>query len=93
MKTSRLTPLSKVILLVLALAMAVTFVSGNAVASADKAHVRFNYVTVSAGQTLWGLAKVHAKNESQRDWIAELVELNNLASTDLLPGQKLALPN
>ncbi|MEY4451551.1 MAG: hypothetical protein RLZZ380_672 [Actinomycetota bacterium] len=93
MKTSRLTGLSKVILLVLAMILAVSFVSGNASASASKSNVQFDYVTVSAGQTLWGLAKSHAKNESQRDWIAELVELNNLTSTDLQPGQKLALPN
>jgi len=93
MKTSRLTGLSKAILLVLALILAVSFVSGNALASGSNSGVKFDYVTVTSGQTLWGLAKSHAKNQSQREWIAELVELNNLTSTDLQPGQKLVLPN
>jgi len=93
MKTQRLTALSKAILLALAMIIAMAFVSGNASASSSKVDVKFDYVTVTQGETLWGLAAEHAKDQSQRDWIAALVELNNLTTTDLQPGQKLALPN
>ena len=93
MKTSRLTVLSKAILLALAMILAIAFVSGNAIASATKADIKFNYVTVTEGQTLWGLAAHYSKDQSQREWIASLVELNNLTATELQPGQKLALPN
>jgi LysM repeat protein len=93
MKTQRLTVLSKAILLALAMILAVAFVSGNAAASADKSDIQFTYVTITEGQTLWGLASDYSKDQSQREWIASLVELNNLTTTDLQPGQKLALPN
>ena len=93
MKTVRLTRLSKAILLVIGMIIAVAFVSGNASASATKTVVQFKYVTVTSGQTLWALASKYSKDQSQREWIATLVELNNLTSNDLQPGQKLALPN
>lgn len=93
MKTQRLTVLSKAILLALAMVIAMAFVSGNAAASSSQSEVKFDYVTVTSGETLWGLASEYAHDRSQRDWIAALVELNNLSTTDLQPGQKLALPN
>lgn len=93
MKTQRLTGLSKTILLVLALLITIGFVSGNAVASNQQVTQQFEHVTVTSGETLWHLATKHSKGQSQRDWIAALVDLNNLTSSELSPGQRLALPN
>lgn len=52
----------------------------------------FEYVTVSAGQTLWGLAESLAPNTNPQDWMQEVVNLNNLSTTDLIPGQRIAVP-
>ena len=52
----------------------------------------FEYVTVSAGQTLWGLAESLAPNTNPQDWMQDVVNLNNLSSTDLIPGQRIAVP-
>jgi len=49
------------------------------------------YVTVGQGDSLWGLAEQHATGDV-RDWIAEVVVLNGLKSSDLTPGQQIALP-
>ncbi|MEO0060745.1 MAG: hypothetical protein RL343_363 [Actinomycetota bacterium] len=53
---------------------------------------KFEYVTVSAGQTLWDLAEQIAPNTDPQDWMQDVVNLNGLTSTDLKPGQRLALP-
>ena len=93
MNTGRLTNLSKILLLTVALIFGATVVSGNAVASATKVTVNYSYITVSAGQTLWTLAERYGKDQDPRDWIAKLVDLNNLGGSSLQPGQRLALPN
>ncbi|CAB4609727.1 unannotated protein [freshwater metagenome] len=53
---------------------------------------KFEYVTVSAGQTLWDLAEQIAPNTDPQDWMQDVVNLNGLTSTDLKPGQRIALP-
>ena len=93
MKTQRLTGLSKAIILTIALGCTIAFASGSADASSSSAEVEFTYITVSSGETLWGLAAKHADGASQREWIANLVDLNNLTTNDIQPGQRLALPN
>lgn len=50
------------------------------------------FVTVEPGDSLWKLAEVHAGDSDPRDWIAEVVILNALASAELTPGQQIALP-
>ncbi len=50
------------------------------------------YITVSAGDSLWSLAEQHAGSTDPRDWIAEVVMLNALKSSELAPGQQIALP-
>ncbi len=52
----------------------------------------FAYVTVMSGETLWTLAERYSTNQDPRDFIANLVALNNLENTDLTPGMQLALP-
>lgn len=93
MNTGRLTTLSKALLLAVALVIGATFVSGTASASATKVEVHYTYISISAGQTLWTLAEKYAAKQDPRDWIARLVDLNNLTSDNLQPGQRLALPN
>lgn len=67
------------------------FVNG-AAANSKAGSAQFEYVTVSAGQNLWSLAEELAPNENPQDWMQEVVNLNGLTSTDLQPGQRLALP-
>ena len=76
---------------VLALASALSVVGvSNSVATSD-APTELVYVTVGQGESLWGLAETHATGDP-RDWIAEVVILNALDSSDLVPGQQIALP-
>jgi LysM repeat protein len=53
---------------------------------------KFKYVTVSAGQTLWDLAEQITPNTDPQDWMQDVVNLNGLTSTDLRPGQRIAIP-
>ena len=59
---------------------------------ASSSAAKFEYITVSAGQTLWDLAEQVAPNTDPQDWMQDVVNLNGLTSTDLKPGQRLALP-
>jgi LysM repeat protein len=65
---------------------------GGAVANSEASSVAYEYVTVEAGQTLWDLAEQVAPNQNPQDWMQDLVNLNGLTSTDLQPGQRIALP-
>jgi LysM repeat protein len=67
------------------------FVNG-AAANSKAGSAEFEYVTISAGQTLWSLAEELAPNSDPQDFMQEVVNLNGLTSTDLKPGQRLALP-
>ena len=64
----------------------------SAQATSESSTAKFDYVTVTAGTTLWGLAQIHAGDQEPREWIAELVSLNALQDATLQPGQQLALP-
>lgn len=74
--------------------MLVTALNGGAaVASGAGSHgTTFEYVTISAGQSLWELAERLAPQHDPRDVIADIVALNQLSSSDVQPGQRLALP-
>ncbi|TFC00440.1 LysM peptidoglycan-binding domain-containing protein [Cryobacterium adonitolivorans] len=52
----------------------------------------FDYVTIEAGQSLWQLAESVAPSQDPRDVIADIVNLNQLSSEAVQPGQRLALP-
>jgi hypothetical protein len=52
----------------------------------------FEYITVESGQSLWELAQSIAPKQDPRDVIADIVNLNQLASDAVQPGQRLALP-
>ena len=49
-------------------------------------------MTVEPGQSLWQLAETIAPTADPRDVIADIVNLNQLQSESLQPGQRLALP-
>ena len=70
------------------------FIAGqSASASSDKsAPVAYTTITVESGQSLWSLAEQYAPNADARDWITEVIDLNALGSSQLYPGQQLALP-
>lgn len=49
--------------------------------------------TVAAGETLWDIAVgVAAPGEDVRDVVAELIDLNGFAGSDLQAGQRILLP-
>lgn len=52
----------------------------------------YSYVNVAPGETLWQLAQQLAPNADPRDVIADIVSLNQLDSTGVQAGQKLAIP-
>jgi hypothetical protein len=50
-------------------------------------------VIVDSGDTLWGLAKIHApRGMDVRHYLAEVLEENKLASVLIYPGQEIILP-
>lgn len=77
-------------LLVGALMMAVS--SGGATASQEGSSVDFTYVTVASGESLWQLAEGLAPTADPREVIDQIVQLNQLSSSDVFAGQELAIP-
>lgn len=49
-------------------------------------------VTVGAGESLWSIASEVSPQSDPREFIAEVLEFNELTSTDVFPGQQLAIP-
>ncbi|WP_246036304.1 LysM peptidoglycan-binding domain-containing protein [Sinomonas susongensis] len=49
-------------------------------------------VTLQEGQSLWTVASQYAPDRDPRVVIGEIVELNNLDSTKVLPGQQIQVP-
>jgi hypothetical protein len=85
-----LTILAAVPLVIGALVFAIN--GGGAVATGQVASTSFDYVTVEPGQSLWQLAETVAPSADLRDVVADIVHLNQLESTNLQPGQKIAIP-
>ncbi|KAA0966436.1 LysM peptidoglycan-binding domain-containing protein [Sporosarcina sp. ANT_H38] len=49
-------------------------------------------ITISEGDTLWGLANHHSENMSADKWIKEVIKLNDLPSATIKKGEDLLLP-
>lgn len=79
-----------VAIVALAASFSIASISGSF--AGTEASAPLEYVTVVSGDSLWSLADQHADNMDPRDWIAEVVLMNALSSTDLVPGQQIALP-
>jgi hypothetical protein len=78
---------------IVALVAAIGFFSGQAaIAGSESVKANFTYVTIHSGESLWQLAAKLAPNTDRRDWIASVVDLNALTSADVVPGQRIALP-
>jgi hypothetical protein len=52
----------------------------------------FEYVTIMRGDSLWSIAEQYAPNRDPRDFIAEIVALNNLNDSVVDAGMRIALP-
>ncbi|MAT18069.1 MAG: hypothetical protein CMF56_05815 [Leifsonia sp.] len=76
------------VLLALALGVGAPSADAGAAASLDT----FSYVSVAPGQSLWQVAETLAPEADPREVIADIMALNQLASSAVEPGQKLAIP-
>ena len=73
-------------------AMVFALNGGEATASLGGPDLPFQYVTVSSGETLWQLAEELAPTADPRQVIDQIVQLNQLTSSDVFAGQELAIP-
>jgi LysM repeat protein len=77
----------------LAIALAVsTLGSPPAEAGSTVSTASFEHVTVAAGESLWELAAWIAPGADPRQVVSDLVALNQLSTTEVQPGQRLAIP-
>ncbi len=65
---------------------------GAADATKDAATVPLEFVTVTPGETLWGIATEIAPHEDPRDVISDLMSFNQLPSASVPAGLQLAVP-
>ncbi|MCZ2258739.1 cell division suppressor protein YneA [Sporosarcina sp. G11-34] len=49
-------------------------------------------VTISEGDTLWGLSVQYGDNISSEKWIEQVMKLNNLTSVNIQIGHDLKIP-
>jgi LysM repeat protein len=63
---------------------------GKATASSDS--VAPTYVSVQQGESLWQLAEQIAPTTDPRDVVADILSLNGLDSSQIVAGQRLAIP-
>jgi len=68
------------------------FSGGSAIATGSANTADFDYLTVQAGQSLWGIAENIAPDADPRDVIAEIMSLNQLHESSVQPGQRIAIP-
>jgi hypothetical protein len=67
-------------------------VNGGGAVATDHAGSSLHYVTVQGGETLWQLAGEIAPKADPREVVSDIVHLNQLASSDIQAGQRLAIP-
>ncbi len=65
---------------------------GGATATDTSAAAPLETVTVSSGQSLWQIAERLAPRADTREVIADLMNLNQLPSAEIWPGQLLEVP-
>lgn len=62
-------------------------------AGSSAAVVDFEYVTINAGESLWQVAERIAPASDPRDVVADIVSLNQLTSSSVEAGQRVAIPS
>lgn len=77
---------------VVAGAAATSAIATSAGAGSSASIVEFDYLTINAGESLWQVAERIAPASDPRDVIAEIVSLNQLSSSAVEPGQRIAIP-
>ncbi|MFC5501386.1 LysM peptidoglycan-binding domain-containing protein [Lysinimonas soli] len=87
-----------VVAIMIALLLAVTAAAFGvgafgAAAGTQSGSATFQYVSVEPGESLWQLAVSIAPHADPRDVVAEIVDLNNLSTAEVQPGQRLAIPS
>ncbi|MCM3637792.1 LysM peptidoglycan-binding domain-containing protein [Sporosarcina luteola] len=78
------------ILLIIFLCTAFTLVG--VMKEVKSASTSFVEVTITEGDTLWGLAKDYSSDEHSEKWIAKVMEMNGMQSTMIKSGEILKLP-
>ena len=73
-------------------ASAVQPAEANNAALPNSSAKNFIYVTVMSGDSLWAIAERHASGRDPRDFIQDVVSLNNLSDTVVSAGMRLAIP-
>lgn len=68
------------------------FGASGAIATQHATIESVSWVTVQAGQSLWDLAVEIAPHQDPREFVAQLVSFNRLSSSEIQPGQELAIP-
>jgi hypothetical protein len=53
---------------------------------------QLRYVTVSPGDTLWGIAAEISPSSDRRDTVQRILDLNALGTVAVVPGQRIAVP-
>ncbi|QNO36593.1 LysM peptidoglycan-binding domain-containing protein [Protaetiibacter sp. SSC-01] len=77
----------------IAAALTLSALSGTpAQAGSTASTTTFEYISVASGESLWDLAAWVAPESDPREVVAALVELNQLPTTEVQPGQRLAIP-
>ena len=59
---------------------------------AKSASNSFVEITITDGDTLWGLAQNYSEKDHPKKWIAKVMELNDMQSTMIKSGDTLKLP-
>lgn len=77
--------------------VAVGVIAGVSVTSAiatspNSAVVEFDYLTINSGESLWQVAERIAPASDPRDVIADIVSLNQMSTSSVEPGQRIAIP-
>ena len=49
-------------------------------------------ITVGAGQTVWSIAQARYPEDDTRARVADIIELNQLGSSAIYPGERLQVP-
>lgn len=78
--------------LAIAALVLVGIVTSSAQASTQLAGTGASQITVQAGESIWSIAAANGHNRDPREVVAEIVQLNDLKSSVLQPGQQIFVP-